>query len=103
MLWKVLLKISGEEEQLRQPITWLSTLKMFQIESSITINKPIDTVFTFISDNENDPKWCVPVVETTRIVGDAPGANTRYTFASKAGLFTLRGEFKYWNLKPLIV
>ncbi|MEZ4670715.1 MAG: SRPBCC family protein [Anaerolineae bacterium] len=75
---------------------------MFQIESSITINKPIDEVFTFISDNENDPKWCVPVVETTRVVGDAPGANTRYTFASKADLFMLRGEFTILEFEPPI-
>ena len=66
---------------------------MFQIESSVIINKPIGVVFDFISDNENDPKWCVPVVETTRVVGSEPGANTRYTFASKSGFVTLRGEF----------
>ena len=73
---------------------------MFKVSSEIFINRPIDEVFAFIADNENDPKWCVPVVETDRISGDAPGLNTRYSFASKAGLFTMRGEFQINEFDP---
>ena len=60
---------------------------MFQTKAEIFINRSIEDVYKFIADNENDPRWCVPVIETDRIIGDAPGANTRYSFASKAGLF----------------
>ena len=67
---------------------------MFQTIAVITINRPIEEVFAYIADNENDPHWCVPVVETTRIAGDAPGAGARYDFASKVGLMKLRGEFE---------
>lgn len=67
---------------------------MFETIAEITINRPINEVFDFISDNENDPQWCVPVVETTRIAGSAPGVGARYSFASQAGLITLRGEFE---------
>jgi uncharacterized membrane protein len=67
---------------------------MFQTKAEIFINRPIEDVYNFIADNENDPQWCVPVIETDRISGDVPGANTRYSFASKAGMFTLRGEFQ---------
>lgn len=73
---------------------------MMQIEASTTINRPIEEVFAFVADNENDPQWCIPVVRTTRVVGDAPGANTRYTFASKFGLMTLRGEFTIVDFQP---
>lgn len=73
---------------------------MFQIESGITIDRPIEEVFAFVADNENDPQWCVPVVDTTRIVGDAPGANTRYSFGADGGFFTARGEFDIVDFQP---
>lgn len=66
---------------------------MFQIETRVVINRPMAEVFAFIADNENDPQWCVPVIETTRIVGEAPGLNTRYSFTSDAGLIKPGGEF----------
>ena len=67
---------------------------MFQTVAEITINCPIEEVFAFVAENQNDPYWCVPVVETTRIAGTAPGVGARYTFASKVGLMKLRGEFE---------
>ena len=67
---------------------------MFQTIAVITINRPIEEVFAYIADNENDPHWCVPVVETTRIAGDAPGAGAQYDVASQLGLMKLRGEFE---------
>lgn len=73
---------------------------MFQIVSSITINKPIEEVFAFVADNENDPQWCVPVLETTRIAGDAPGANTRYSFTADGGRIKPAGEFEIVEFRP---
>ena len=73
---------------------------MFTTSAEITIDRPINEVFDFIADNENDPKWCVPVVETTRITGSAPGAGARYSFASQAGLIKLRGEFEVTSFEP---
>ena len=67
---------------------------MFETTAEITIDRPIEEVFAYIADNENDPQWCVPVVETTRIAGDAPGLGARYTFASRVGLMKVRGEFE---------
>jgi len=73
---------------------------VFTTSAEITIDRPINEVFDFIADNENDPKWCVPVVETTRITGSAPGAGARYSFASQAGLIKLRGEFEISAFEP---
>jgi uncharacterized protein YndB with AHSA1/START domain len=67
---------------------------MFKVHAEITIGRPIEEVFTFIAENENDPQWCVPVVETTRISGDKPGDGARYSFASKTGFFKAGGEFE---------
>jgi uncharacterized protein YndB with AHSA1/START domain len=69
-------------------------ITVFQTVAEITINRPIEEVFVYIADNENDPHWCVPVVETTWIAGNAPGVGARYKFASKVGLMKLRGEFE---------
>jgi carbon monoxide dehydrogenase subunit G len=69
-------------------------MPVFQTVAEITINRPVEEVFAFIADNQNDPQWCVPVVETTRIAGNAPGVGARYAFASQVGLMKLRGEFE---------
>jgi uncharacterized protein YndB with AHSA1/START domain len=69
-------------------------MPVFQTVAEITINCPIEEVFAFVAENQNDPYWCVPVVETTRIAGTAPGVGARYEFASKVGLMKLRGEFE---------
>jgi uncharacterized protein YndB with AHSA1/START domain len=37
---------------------------MIQFERSVLIDRPIEEVFSFISDFENEPKWCEEVVET---------------------------------------
>ena len=84
-------------------MTIITTLKeriMFQATATIFINRPIEEVFAFVADNENDPQWCVPVIETDRIVGAAPGANTRYSFTSDAGLFKAKGEFEIVEFEP---
>ena len=67
---------------------------MFIVKVDTFIDYPIEEVFSFVADNENDPKWCIPVIETDRIVGDAPGAGTHYTFASKMGPMKSQGEFE---------
>jgi uncharacterized protein YndB with AHSA1/START domain len=67
---------------------------VFETTAEITIDRPIEEVFAYIADNENDPQWCVPVVETTRVAGAAPGVGARYTFASRVGLMKVRGEFE---------
>ena len=67
---------------------------MFETIAEITIDRPIEEVFAFIADNENDPQWCVPVVETTRISSDSPSVGARYSFASQVGLTKVRGEFE---------
>jgi uncharacterized protein YndB with AHSA1/START domain len=67
---------------------------VFETVAEITIDRPIEEVFAYIADNENDPQWCVPVIETTRIAGAAPGVGARYTFASRVGRMKVRGAFE---------
>ena len=74
---------------------------MFELRTEILISRPVEEVFNFVADNENDPQWCIPVVETVRIAGDAPGIGAKYKFASKVGLLEVGGEFETVEFKPL--
>jgi uncharacterized protein YndB with AHSA1/START domain len=73
---------------------------VFEISAEVYINRPIEEVFGFVAENENDPQWCVPVVETTRIAGEKPGLGARYVFASQVGLIRLGGEFEITEFEP---
>jgi hypothetical protein len=73
---------------------------MFEVDDSVVIERSIEEVFAFVADNENDPQWCIPVLDTTRIAGDAPGVGARYTFGADAGLMTARGELVIVSFEP---
>ncbi len=73
---------------------------MFEVKAEIQFNRPIEDVFAFIADNENDPKWCVPVVVTTRVSGEKPGLGARYTFSSRVGPFKPGGQFEITAFEP---
>ena len=67
---------------------------MYLPEATVRIDRPMEEVFDFVADSENDPLWCIPVIETTRIAGDAPGLNARYTFAAETGRLKPSGELE---------
>jgi uncharacterized protein YndB with AHSA1/START domain len=73
---------------------------MFEVQAEVHIARPLEHVFAFIADNENDPQWCVPLVETTRVSGNRPGLGARYTFASRVGIARLGGEFEITEFEP---
>lgn len=47
---------------------------MAQATYSVTINRPIEDVFTFVSDGERDPDWRPGVLDIRKISGDGVGA-----------------------------
>jgi uncharacterized protein YndB with AHSA1/START domain len=73
---------------------------MFEITTEVVINQPVEEVFNYIAENENDPQWCVPVVETTRVFKETPGVGARYTFASQVGLMKAKGRFETTGFEP---
>ena len=50
---------------------------MAQAEHSVTIDRPIDEVFAFLADGENDPRWRSGVLDVERVAGDGVGARYR--------------------------
>jgi uncharacterized protein YndB with AHSA1/START domain len=57
----------------------------FTVQESVTINRPIQAVFTFIADAENDLRWCPAVKEIEQIAGDGPGLGARYRMVHTPG------------------
>jgi carbon monoxide dehydrogenase subunit G len=49
---------------------------MPQAKYSVTVHRPVETVFAFVADGENCPQWRPGVVDIKRVSGD--GVGTRY-------------------------
>ncbi len=58
---------------------------MFSVSVDTVINRPVEDVFAFIADAENDPQWCPSVKEIKRIAGDKPGPGARYRMRHEPG------------------
>src|SRR5258705_6021515 len=64
------------------------------------IDRPINEVFAFLADGENDPKFSPRVVEIAKTTDGPPGVGTIYASTVKdAGMKTKR-EFKLTEFDP---
>jgi len=50
----------------------------FTVEEAVTIDRPIEEVFAFVADSENDPRWCPSVKEIEPLGGNGSRPGTRY-------------------------
>jgi uncharacterized membrane protein len=57
---------------------------MFTVETSITINRPVEHVFAFLSNFENQPKWDVSMIEVKKTSPEAIGVGTTWRVVPKA-------------------
>lgn len=65
-----------------------------RFEATTVIDRPIEEVFAFLADGENDPKFSPRVLEITKTTDGPPGVGTVYASTVKdAGMKTQR-EFK---------
>jgi uncharacterized protein YndB with AHSA1/START domain len=65
-----------------------------RFEATVVIDRPIDEVFAFLADGENDPKFSPRVLEITKTTDGPPGVGTRFASTVKdAGIKTKR-EFE---------
>lgn len=65
-----------------------------QFETSVVIDRPIEEVFAFLADGENDPKFSPRVLEIVKTSEGPPGVGTVYASTVKdAGMKTQR-EFE---------
>jgi uncharacterized protein YndB with AHSA1/START domain len=65
-----------------------------RFEATTVIDRPIEEVFAFLADGENDPKFSPRVLEISKTTDGPPGVGTTYASTVKdAGMKTQR-EFK---------
>jgi uncharacterized protein YndB with AHSA1/START domain len=65
-----------------------------RFEATVVIDRPIEEVFAFLADGENDPKFSSRVLEIAKTTGGPPGVGTVYASTVKdAGMKTKR-EFR---------
>jgi uncharacterized protein YndB with AHSA1/START domain len=65
-----------------------------RFEATVVIDRPIQEVFAFLADGENDPKFSPRVLEISKTTDGPPGVGTVYVSTVKdAGMKTKR-EFK---------
>ncbi len=68
--------------------------------ATVVINRPIEDVFAFLADGENDPRFSPRVIEIARTTDGAPGVGTIYASTVKdAGVKTKR-EFRLTEFEP---
>jgi uncharacterized protein YndB with AHSA1/START domain len=62
-----------------------------RFEGTVVIDRPIDAVFAFLADGENDPKFSPRVLEIRKTTDGPPGVGTVYESTVKdAGMKTHR-------------
>jgi uncharacterized protein YndB with AHSA1/START domain len=65
-----------------------------RLEATVVLDRPIEEVFAFLADGENDPKFSPRVLEIAKTTDGPPGLGTVYASTVKdAGLKTKR-EFE---------
>ena len=65
-----------------------------QFSATTVINRPIDEVFDFVADGENDKRFSSRVLEITKTTDGPPGVGTVYASTVKDGGVKTQGEFK---------
>jgi uncharacterized protein YndB with AHSA1/START domain len=71
-----------------------------QFGASVTIDRPIEQVFAFLADGENDKKFSARVVEITKATDGPSGKGTIYQSTVKDGGFKTKREFELTEFEP---
>jgi carbon monoxide dehydrogenase subunit G len=71
-----------------------------RFEATVVVERPIEEVFAFLADGENDPKFSPRVLEIAKTTEGPPGVGTVYASTVKdAGMKTKR-EFRLTEFDP---
>ena len=65
-----------------------------QFEATVEIDRPVEEVFAFLADGENDPKFSPRVLEMKKVTDGPPGVGTVYRSTVKDAGMTTRREFR---------
>ena len=73
---------------------------MIKIENSVVINRPIDEVFEFMANSENDPQWSSGAQEVIKTSEGPTGVGTTYTTVSRFLGRRLEATVEYTAYEP---
>jgi uncharacterized protein YndB with AHSA1/START domain len=68
--------------------------------STVVIDRPIDEVFAFLADGENDTKFSARVLEIAKTTDGPIGVGTVYASTVKDGGIRFKREFKLTEFEP---
>jgi len=71
-----------------------------RFEATTVVARPIDEVFAFLADGENDPKFSPRVQEIRKLTDGPIGVGTRYGSTVKDAGMTTRREFELTEFVP---
>jgi carbon monoxide dehydrogenase subunit G len=71
-----------------------------RFEATIVIDRPIEQVFAFLADGENDKKFSSRVQEIAKTTDGPPGVGTIYASTVKDAGMTTKREFKLTEFDP---
>jgi uncharacterized protein YndB with AHSA1/START domain len=69
-------------------------------EASVLIDRPIQEVFAFLADGENDPKFSPRVLEIAKTTDGPPGVGTVYASTVRDAGVKTKGEYKLTEFGP---
>jgi uncharacterized protein YndB with AHSA1/START domain len=65
-----------------------------RFEATVVIDRPVEKVFAFLADGENDPKFSPRVLEIKKTTDGPPGLGTRYASTVKDAGMKSQREFE---------
>ena len=68
--------------------------------ATTVIDRPIEAVFAYLADGENDPKFSSRVLEIRKTTDGPPGVGTVYASTVKDGGVKFKREFKLTEFEP---
>jgi uncharacterized protein YndB with AHSA1/START domain len=71
-----------------------------RIGATVTIDRPIEEVFAFLADGENDRKFSKRIVEIEKSTDGPPGVGTVYASTAKDGGIKAKHEFELTGFEP---
>ena len=82
------------------PIAKEAALAGGRFGATVVIDRPIDEVFAFLADGENDPKFSSRVLEIAKTTDGPPGVGTVYASTVKDGGVKSKREFRLTEFEP---
>jgi uncharacterized membrane protein len=71
-----------------------------RFEATTTIDRPIEEVFAFLADGENDPKFRPALLEVAKVTDGPPGVGTVYASTARYAGMKIKREFKLTAFEP---